>query len=127
MLTDHRMHATLPTADLERARAFWGDLLGFSVYREVEGGAIMFESHGSRFALFLTPNEVRGGHTQSGFEVDDIRAEVAWLTGNGVVFESYDYPMLQTDPSGIAKTAAGMSAWFKDPDNNLIGIVQFEK
>ena len=40
------------------------------------------------------------------------------------MFEEYDYPTLKTE-GGIAKTAAGYSAWFKDPDGNLIGLVQF--
>ena len=124
MLTEYRMHATLPTPDLERARRFWGETLGFSVDREVEG-AIMYRSgKDSVFTVFLTPNPNRGGHTQAGFTVPDLKAAVAELKGKGVVFEEYDYPGLKTE-GGIAKTAAGYAAWFKDPDGNLIGLVQF--
>ena len=126
MLTDHRMHATLPTTDLERARHFWGETLGFPIDREVDGGAIMFRAGAdSRFTLFLSPNENRAGHTQSGFAVTDVRSEVAELQAKGVVFEEYDYPGIKTE-GGIAKTPAWWSAWFKDPDGNLIGLVQFE-
>jgi catechol 2,3-dioxygenase-like lactoylglutathione lyase family enzyme len=126
MLADHRMHTTLPTTDLERARRFWRDTLGFKLAFEVEGGAIMFEAAGgTRFVTFLTSVETRGGHTQCGFEVEDIASVVADLKGKGVVLEEYDYPTLKTT-GGIAETAAGHSAWFKDPDGNLVGLVQFE-
>ena len=59
MLTDYRMHATLPTPDLERARRFWGGTLGFSVDREVESAIMYRAGKDSRFTVFLTPN-VRG-------------------------------------------------------------------
>jgi len=124
MLTDYRMHATLPTPDLERARRFWGGTLGFSVDREVEGAIMYRAGKDSRFTVFLTANESRGGHTQAGFVVADVSAEVAALQAKGVVFEEYDHPTLKTE-GGIAKTAAGYSTWFKDPDGNLIGLVQF--
>jgi catechol 2,3-dioxygenase-like lactoylglutathione lyase family enzyme len=126
MLSEHRMHATLPTSDLERARRFWGDTLGFTVVHEVPDGALMFESANgsSRFTLFVSMADTRAGHTQAGFAVPNIEAEVAALKAKGVAFEEYDYPSLKTE-NGIAATPAGRSAWFKDPDGNLIGLVQF--
>ena len=58
-----------------------------------------------------------------GFQVDDIAAEVAELRSRGVVFETYDMP--EFDPETmIATFPAIRSAWFKDTEGNLIGLVE---
>jgi hypothetical protein len=58
-----------------------------------------------------------------GFVTDDIEAEVAELKGRGVVFEEYDFPGLKTENS-IAQTGDALAAWFKDSEDNTIGILQ---
>jgi catechol 2,3-dioxygenase-like lactoylglutathione lyase family enzyme len=37
MLRDHPIHATIPANDLERARAFYADMLGLTPTREKPG------------------------------------------------------------------------------------------
>jgi hypothetical protein len=75
------------------------------------------------FILYPTPNPTRGGHTQIGFATDDIEAEVAELKQRGVVFEEYDFPGLKTENS-VAQTGEAKAAWFKDSEDNTIGIVE---
>ena len=55
--------------------------------------------------------------------MDDIAAEVADLRSRGVVFETYDMPAFDPDTM-IATFPATRSAWFKDTEGNLIGIVE---
>ena len=125
MLSQQRMHTTLPVADLDRARAFWSDTLGFEVVTEVPDFALLLEGPaGTRFTVFYSMAEGRGGHTQCAFAVDDVDAEVADLVAKGVTMEEYDYPTLKTVDS-VAETPAGRAAWFKDPDGNLVGLIQF--
>jgi catechol 2,3-dioxygenase-like lactoylglutathione lyase family enzyme len=124
MLKHMLAHATIPVADLARAKAFYVGVLGIDdVATENESAAMLVARDGSRFALFVTPNTVRGGHTQLGFAVDDIDAEVADLKARGVVFEEYDMPGFKTVNS-IAGTPPNRAAWFLDPDHNMIGLVQ---
>ena len=125
MLKDRRAHATLPVADLAKAKAFYVGVLGFEeLEAENEGAVLIRAGNGTRFVLFATPNAQRAGHTQIGFEVDDIEAEVADLQSRGVVFEEYDLPGLKT-VGGIADTPPNRAAWFLDPDHNTVGLVQF--
>ena len=56
--------------------------------------------------------------------VDDIESEVAGLKARGVVFEEYATPSLKTVQS-VATTGPIKQAWFKDSEDNLLGIVQF--
>jgi predicted enzyme related to lactoylglutathione lyase len=54
--------------------------------------------------------------------VTGIEAEVADLKRRGVVFEEYESPKTV---DGIATTPIGRAAWFKDPDGNLIAMLEF--
>jgi len=51
--------------------------------------------------------------------IADVRAEVAEMKARGVVFEDYEYTV-----EGIAETGPHVSAWFKDSEGNLIGLMQ---
>jgi hypothetical protein len=58
-----------------------------------------------------------------GFTSDDIEADVAELKGRGVAFEEYDFPGLKTEDS-IAQMGDARAGWFKDSEDNIIGIIQ---
>ena len=57
------------------------------------------------------------------FTVADVAAEVAQLEARGVVFESYASPRTE---GGIAAIGPGRAAWFKDPDGNLLALLQWD-
>jgi predicted enzyme related to lactoylglutathione lyase len=124
MLRDFRVHATLPAVDLERAKRFYGETLGFEIETENATATLFASAGGTRFTVFATPNPNRAGHTQVGWDVDDIESVVADLQARGVVFEEYDFPTLRT-VNGIADVPAGKAAWFKDSEGNTLGLVQF--
>lgn len=123
MIKNLRTHATLPAADLARAKSFYADKLGLNPAAESEGGIFYEVGGGTRFVLYPSPNPNRGGHTQLGFTTDDIEKEVAELRGRGVAFEKYDLPGLKTE-NGIAQTGTARAAWFKDSEGNTIGLIQ---
>ena len=50
-------------------------------------------------------------------------ATVASLRQRGVVFEDYDMPGLKT-VDGVAVSGPHVSAWFKDSEGNLVGLMQ---
>ena len=88
MLSSARINATLPAADLDRARRFYEETLGF-VPADVPPGGVRYEAaDGDRFLVFLSSGRATGSHTQLGFQVDDIATEVAELRSRGVVFEA---------------------------------------
>jgi len=89
-------------------------------------GGLVYEGGGGWFLLYPSGAAGGGQHTQAGWQVDDIEAEVAALKERGVVFEEYDYPTFKT-VDGIAATGNTKAAWFKDSEGNLLGIVQLEE
>jgi hypothetical protein len=48
---------------------------------------------------------------------------VADLRGKGVTFEEYDLPGVKT-VNGIAELGGTRGAWFKDPEGNILSVVQ---
>lgn len=123
MLTDCRVHATIPAADLGRARKWYADRLGLEPIRQLPGGLMYDAADSTRFIIYPTPNAGKSPNTCMGFATDDIDAEVRGLKERGVVFEEYDSPNLKT-VDGIATVGPTRSAWFRDSEGNLIGVVQ---
>jgi catechol 2,3-dioxygenase-like lactoylglutathione lyase family enzyme len=123
MLNGKRIHTTLPTIDRERARAFYAEKLGLEPTVDAPGG-LLYETPGGTFVLFPTSVPSDGSHTQMGFTVDDIEAEVAELTSRGIEFLSYAMPNFDQE-TRIASSEDVRAAWFKDSEGNLIGLVQF--
>lgn len=115
--------ATLPAQDLDRARTFYRERLGFTPISEGPVGIRFRLPDGTRFRLFRSAGAASGSHTQLAFMVDDIEAAVKDLKSRGLVFEQYDSPRLKT-VDGIADIGYARAAWFKDSEGNLLGIGQ---
>ena len=123
MIKDQRSHTTLPASDLARAKKFYAEKLGLSPSTESPGALFYVTGGGTRFTIYPTPNQTRGGHTQMGFSVDDVEKTVAVLRAAGVVFEEYDFPGLKTN-HGIADLGYEKAAWFRDSEGNLLALGQ---
>jgi catechol 2,3-dioxygenase-like lactoylglutathione lyase family enzyme len=122
MLSDHPVYATLPTPDLDRLRRFYEEKLGF-VPREANPAGVYYDAGGGTFfAVTRSSGTASGDHTQVAFRVNEIETEVATLRERGVVFEDYESPKTV---DGIATIPIGRAAWFKDPDGNLIAMLEF--
>ena len=70
-----------------------------------------------------------GESTQMGWEVDDIEATVTDLKARGVEFEEVDIPGMKTvnDIASIDGNYPSIGrgergAWFRDSENNLLGV-----
>ena len=124
MLEGATAHTTLPAMDMDRARRFYTEKVGATPAESGEGGSF-FTVGNSSFSIYPTPNPNRGGHTQMGLRVPDVRAAVAELRGRGVTFEEYDFPGLKT-VDGVAEMGPVTAAWFKDTEDNTIGVVQID-
>jgi predicted enzyme related to lactoylglutathione lyase len=123
MLANQPVHTTIPATDLERAKRFYSDKLGLTLESEAPGG-VFYRSGDTRFLVFPSQGTASGSHTQMGWTVDDIEAEVTNLKARGVVFEQYDFPGFDKAQS-VATTGPIKAAWFKDSEGNLLGMVQF--
>jgi predicted enzyme related to lactoylglutathione lyase len=123
MLSESRVEATVPTKDLRAARSFYEGELDLSPSGAYTDGADVFYDcgQGTRLLLSEERDTIPKAHTVAHFIVDDVEATVRDLRERGVVFEQYDLPGLRT-VDGVAAVGDRSFAWFKDPENNVLGI-----
>jgi catechol 2,3-dioxygenase-like lactoylglutathione lyase family enzyme len=123
MLSDITPVATLPTADLARARGFYEGTLGLTPQREGMGGVAYTCGNGT---MFVYESEYAGTNkaTAVNFEVamsafDD---EVGALRDKGVSFLTFEAEDMVWN-EGVASMGDAMkSIWFTDPDGNILNI-----
>ena len=116
-------HCSVVVQSLERAAAFYRDVLGLTL-RMKSDGALVFDVGGSDLRVAPIPSTTRGEHTVMGFAVDDVDTVIASLRARGVVFERF--PGFPHAENGTVISPDGAKvAWFRDPDGNILSVVQF--
>ncbi len=123
MLSNSRLQTIVWTADIGQATVFYRDVLGLTV-RETSDGAVVFDVGGADLRVSPVPSTRPSEHTVLGFAVQDLGSEIAWLRQKGVNPERFE--QLPQDDQGVLISPDGAHvAWFRDPDGNLLSVVQF--
>lgn len=122
MLASSHLSGFAPTTDSKKARQFYEGALGLQFVHEDEY-VIVFRTDLAMIVMHKLKELQPAQYTVLGWEVEDLRKTVLFLTDRGVVFERYQW--MQQDELGIWKTPSGSSVvWFKDPDGNILSISQ---
>jgi catechol 2,3-dioxygenase-like lactoylglutathione lyase family enzyme len=112
----------LPVEDVDRARKFYEDKLGLKYDgQNMEGSAMFALEGGTTLVLLPRPGGTRADSTAMSWAVEDVQGVVDDLESRGVVFEDYDFPELKT-VDHIASFGDFKSAWFLDPDSNVLCV-----
>ena len=115
----------LAVKDLDRARRFYEETLGLETTDDFSEG-IMMRTGGTQISVYKSEFAGTNKATALTFDVADIEAEVSELTQKGIFFEHYDLPGLEQQ--GDLYVAEGMrTAWFKDPDGNILSLIESKK
>ena len=123
MLGDKTAVATIAVKDLEAGKKFYEETLGLTKSGDDPGG-ILYKSGDS--SVFVYQSEFAGTNkaTAASWGVgDDVESVVSGLKAKGVTFEHYDSipgAKLEGDIHVLGDLKA---AWFKDPDGNILNIV----
>jgi catechol 2,3-dioxygenase-like lactoylglutathione lyase family enzyme len=124
MLADHPVFPILLSKDLDATRAFYHDILGLEIIREDPDDRILFRcGAGTQISVTKSTIGTKDTQTQVAWRVPDIHAALADLRARGVRIEEYVPP----DPvtvDGIADMGHSWAAWFIDPSDNCLAVVQ---
>lgn len=115
--------AFVAVADLDRARAFYVDVLGLEL-TEQSPFACVFQVGPTMLRVTRVDAVASGGYTVLGWAVADIESEIRALVDRGVAFTRYD-GMAQDDLGIWTAPGGGRIAWFRDPDGNTLSLTQF--
>ena len=122
MLGDHNVAATLAVRDIDAARSFYEGTLGLKPVLEVPA-AVVYSAGNSSLMVYRSDFAGTNKATAATWAVgDQLEAIVQGLRGSGVACEHYDLP--DTTRDGDIHEIVGMrGVSFKDPDDNIIGLV----
>jgi catechol 2,3-dioxygenase-like lactoylglutathione lyase family enzyme len=119
-LRDAMIVTTIPVVDLDRARQFYGEALGLRLLFE-SGPSLRFEAgNGTQLSVFRR-GPTKADHTVCHFEVTGLDGLIRDLESRGVEFLDYNEGPLKTT-NHIAQLGPAKSAWFRDPDGNILGL-----
>ncbi|TIQ85574.1 MAG: VOC family protein [Mesorhizobium sp.] len=123
MLANSNATANLAVRDLARAKAFYERTLGLKEVHNEGGELIVYKCGATSINVyrseFAGTNKATAVTWMVGDEIDNT---VKALKSKGVVFEHYDMPGLTLE--GDIHVGHGMKvAWFKDPDGNILNLV----
>lgn len=120
-LSNYKIIGFVTIVDVERAKSFYGDILGLRLVSEEPPFALVFDANGIMLRLGMGKQLPPASGTVLGWQVPDIVSIVHTLETAGVQFERYEF--LKQDDSGIWTSPTGARvAWFKDPDGNTLSV-----
>lgn len=116
--------------DSEKAKRFYGEVLGLKLVDETMGLRYELPGGGTLF-IYTKEDHKPAEFTFLNFIVDNIDDAVDELTAKGINFERYDNMPDKQDEKGIMRgTSANRGpdiAWFKDPAGNILSVLNTPK
>ena len=123
MLATARLQTIVCTARIQGAEQFYGEVLGLPL-KARSHGALVFDVGGSDLRVSPVPSTAPSAHTVMGFSVASLSDVMRTLSTKGVQWERF--PNFPHDDAGALTLPDGTRvAWFRDPDGNLLSIVQY--
>ena len=122
MLGDKPLKAFVPTTNAEKAKAFYGDILGLTLLSE-DNYALEYDAGGTLLRVTLVPELNPQSFTIIGWNVPDIYTIIKSLNKKGIQCNKYED--LEQDNLGVWNSPGGSKvAWFRDPDGNVLSITE---
>ena len=122
MLESRKVMAFVATTNAERAKTFFGDILGLPLVSD-DPVALVFRAAGTLIRVQKVREHTPPPFTVLGWHVDDIAGDVSALAARGIRFERYDG--MKQDEAGVWTAPGGAKiAWFKDPDGNVLSLTE---
>ncbi|MCS5733642.1 VOC family protein [Herbiconiux daphne] len=125
MLTTGNSFSGFSVDDIEAARVFYGESLGFAVKLNDMGILEITLPGGAPSIAYQKNDHAPATFTVLNFEVDDIDRAVDELVAAGVTLERYE-GMPQDDKGvlrGKAQNRGPDIAWFLDPAGNILSVL----
>lgn len=123
MLGDIDAAANVAVRDLAAARPFYEGILGLTPLHGEGDDVIVYGSGKTRLNVYVSKEAGSNRATAVTWAVGDQLDDVARaLAAKGVVFEHYDLPG-STREGDIHVNGDMRVAWFKDPDGNILNLI----
>ena len=125
-LSSYKLRTSIAVSDMARAAEFYEGTLRLAARGDQADESRVYACGGDT-SLHVYESRAHAGRataTLATWYVSDLEQVVDELSSNGVTFERYDDPALETNEKGIHELGDGRVAWFKDPDGNVLSVSQ---
>jgi catechol 2,3-dioxygenase-like lactoylglutathione lyase family enzyme len=123
MLTNSKAFSGFAVDDIDKAREFYGEVLGIRTSDDDMGLLTLHLAGGRDTMIYPKPDLVPGNYTILNFPVENVDEAVDALTAKGVSFEIYEG--FGQDEKGVSREGGGPPiAWFKDPAGNILSVLE---
>ncbi len=123
MFKDTQAFSGFSVDDIQKAKTFYGQVLGLNVSEEY-GMLNLNLASGAKILVYPKPDHTQASFTILNFPVANVDQAVDELTRRGVHIEQYDFGEMKTDEKGILRGQGPAIAWFKDPAGNVLSVLQ---
>ena len=123
-LSSYKLRTSIAVSDMARAAEFYEGTLRLAARGDQADESRVYACGGDT-SLHVDESRAHAGRataTLATWYVSDLEQVVDELSSNGVTFERYDDPALETNEKGIHELGDGRIAWFKDPDGNSFAL-----
>jgi catechol 2,3-dioxygenase-like lactoylglutathione lyase family enzyme len=121
----HNLTVMLAATDLDRAKAWYRDKLGFDPVEEFAGVVAAYSCADTTFSVYSSEFAGTAKNTVAVWRMQNIRREVARLRERGVAFDDYDMGEDGKTVDGILSDAEGdLNAWFRDSEGNILSLAE---
>jgi catechol 2,3-dioxygenase-like lactoylglutathione lyase family enzyme len=124
MFKKSKAFSSFSVDNLEKAKEFYGSILGLEVKDNPMGILELHIDGSSPVMVYPKPDHQAATFTVLNFPVQYVENAVTELEEKGVRFEHYDDEHLKTDEKGILRGQGPVIAWFKDPAGNILSIIE---
>ncbi|WP_316838632.1 VOC family protein [Pedobacter gandavensis] len=124
MLRNSKSFSSFSVDDLDRARTFYGGILGLELTDDPMGILELHVTGSTPIVIYPKSNHEPATFTILNFPVPNVEEAVDVLIKKGVQFEHYNEADFKTDEKGIFRGEGPVIAWFKDPAGNILSIIE---
>ncbi|MBB2147614.1 VOC family protein [Pedobacter gandavensis] len=124
MFRNSKSFSSFSVDDLEKAKAFYGGVMGLELKDDPMGILELQVAGSSPIVIYPKSNHQPATFTILNFPVQNVADVVDELEKKGVQFEHYNEPDFKTDEKGIFRGGGPVIAWFKDPAGNILSILE---
>src|SRR5688500_11038266 len=123
MLANRNAMATIAVKDLATAQKFYEGKLALTLLDADEEGVLSYQSGTATIVVYVSAFAGTNKATSATWAVgDEFDSIMKALKAKGVVFEHYDMPGMKRE-GDVHVTGDYRGAWFKDPDGNILHIL----
>jgi catechol 2,3-dioxygenase-like lactoylglutathione lyase family enzyme len=118
-----KVQTIICTSRIKDAEHFYGTVLGLSL-KGRSLGSLVYQVGNSTIRVSPVQSMQPSEHTILGFAVADLRDVIKELRARGLELERFTN--FSHDDDGVVRIPDGTQvAWFRDPDRNLLSVVQY--